>query len=79
MKITNLPQTCVIKIYTVNGTLIREYKKDEARSSLNWDLKNTAGIPIASGAYLIHIDVPKVGEKVIKWFGALRPLDLDSY
>ena len=79
VKITNLPQKCVIKIYTVNGTLIREFKKDESKGYLNWDLKNQVGIPIASGAYILHIDVPNVGEKVVKWFGALRPLDLDSY
>ncbi|MBL0047623.1 MAG: T9SS C-terminal target domain-containing protein [Bacteroidetes bacterium] len=79
IKITNLPQKCTIKIYTLNGTLIREFSKDETLTSLNWDLKNQVGIPIASGAYIIHVDVPNVGEKIIKWFGALRPLDLDNY
>ncbi len=79
IKITNLPQKCTIKIYTLNGILIREFSKDEPLTSLNWDLKNQVGIPVASGAYLIHVDVPNVGEKVVKWFGALRPLDLDNY
>ncbi|MBL0047222.1 MAG: T9SS C-terminal target domain-containing protein [Bacteroidetes bacterium] len=79
IKITNLPQKCTIKIYTLNGTLVREFNKDELRTSLNWDLKNQVGIPIASGGYLIHVDAPNVGEKIVKWFGALRPTDLDSY
>ncbi len=79
IKITNLPQKCNIRIYTMNGTLVREFKKDEALTSLNWDLKNQVGIPVSSGAYLIHIDVPNVGEKVLRWFGAMRPLDLDTY
>lgn len=48
-------------------------------TSLDWDLKNTAGIPISSGIYIIHIDAPGLGEKVIKWFGVMRPVDLDTY
>ena len=37
------------------------------------------GIPIASGIYIVHIDAGEIGEKVLKWFGALRPTDLDSF
>ncbi len=47
--------------------------------SLDWDLKNTAGTPVSSGVYLIHVEVPGVGEKVIKWFGIMRPIDLGSF
>lgn len=79
VRITNLPQKCTVTIYTVNGTLIRQYKKDDAITSLDWDLKNYAGIPIAGGLYLIHVNVDGVGEKVIKWFGALRPIDLNAF
>jgi hypothetical protein len=27
----------------------------------------------------MHIDAPGIGEKVIKWFGTIRQLDLDSF
>ncbi|HHH50475.1 MAG TPA: hypothetical protein ENK52_05815 [Saprospiraceae bacterium] len=43
--------------------------------ALEWDLKNSRGIPIASGVYLIHIDAEGLGEKVIKWFGVNRQFD----
>jgi len=79
IKITNLPDICTIKIYTLNGTLIREIKKDEPKTSVDWDLKNTANIPVASGMYIIHVKVPGVGEKTLKWFGVMRPVDLDSF
>lgn len=80
VKVINLPQTCTVTIYTVNGTLVRRYEKDDPTiTSLDWDLKNHAGIPIASGLYIIHINVPGVGEKVLKWFGSLRPFDLDAF
>jgi len=42
---------------------------------LEWNLKNFAGIPIASGVYLIHVDAPGLGERVIKWFGVSRQFD----
>jgi len=89
IKITNLPEKCTIKIYTLNGTLIKSFNIDQpatarntmgvAVTSQNWDLNNQAGIPIASGLYIIHVDVPGVGEKTLKWFGVMRPIDLESY
>ncbi|HLF65221.1 MAG TPA: hypothetical protein VI603_15760, partial [Saprospiraceae bacterium] len=42
---------------------------------IEWDLKNSKGIPIASGVYLIHVDSPEYGEHVIKWFGINRQFD----
>ncbi len=79
VKFINLPKTCTISIYTVNGTLVRKYRKDNALTYLDWDLKNSNNIPIAGGVYICHVDVPGVGEKVIKWFGVLRPLDLQNF
>ena len=80
VKITNLPGKCKIRIYTLNGILVRELTKDDdSVTYVDWDLKNSARIPVASGMYLIHVDAPGVGEVVLKWFGALRPVDLDSF
>lgn len=79
IKITNVPEVCTISIYDMNGTLVRQFKKADPLTSLNWDLKNFNNIPIASGTYIIHIDVPGVGEKILKWFGVMRPVDLDRF
>jgi hypothetical protein len=80
VKITNLPPTCKISIYTLNGTLIRQISKDDnTRTYVDWDLKNQYNVPIAGGMYIIHVNVPGVGEKIVKWFGVIRPVDLDSY
>jgi len=97
VKIINLPERCVVTIYNVSGTLIRQYNVDksgvnnpssstsgndtDARTSIDWDLKNFAGIPIAGGLYLIHVKETggRSGEKVIKWFGAMRPVDLNTF
>jgi hypothetical protein len=79
VKFTNLPEKCEIQIYTVSGTLIRKFTKDSPQTYLDWDLKNQAGIPVASGLYIIHVNVEGVGEKILKWFGVMRPIDLDTY
>lgn len=79
VKITNLPQKCTVTIYSTNGSVIRQFTKDEVGTSIEWDLKNYAGIPIAGGVYLIHVKADGVGEKIVKWFGSLRPIDLNAF
>ncbi|MCF8304467.1 MAG: T9SS type A sorting domain-containing protein [Bacteroidales bacterium] len=79
VKIINLPRKCTITIYSIDGNLIRQFTKDEEVTFIDWDLKNFAGIPIAGGLYLIHIDAPGIGQKVVKWFGSLRPIDLNAF
>ena len=80
VRITNLPDECIISIYTINGSLIRQLNKDSQGASIDWDLKNQKGIPIASGPYIINVSVPSIGkERNLKWFGVLRPIDLDTF
>ena len=42
-------------------------------------LKNFAGIPVGSGVYLVHIDVPNVGQKTLKSVVFLRPTDVSDF
>ncbi len=98
VRITNLPNKCTIKIFTMNGTLVRTITRDVSGQEdiysgdgsttvkqakripyQDWDLKNQSGISVASGLYIFHIDAPGIGEKIVKWFGAMRPLDVQSY
>lgn len=79
VKFINLPKTCTISIYTVSGTLVRKYRKDNELTYLDWDLKNNYNVPISGGTYLCHIDAPGLGERVIKWFGVIRPIDLQNF
>jgi hypothetical protein len=78
VKITNLPEACTITIFNMQGALVRQFVKDDPLTSIDWDLKNHKGIPIAGGVYILHIDVPGVGERILKWYGALRAPDLDN-
>ncbi len=72
VKLTNLPQKCNISIYALNGTLVKRFAKDNNDTSIDWDLKNKFGIPIAGGVYILHINAYHLGEKVIKFMGVLR-------
>ncbi len=79
VKITNLPPKATISIYTLNGTLVRRIQKDDQETFVDWDLKNNGKVPVASGFYIIHVDCGDLGEKILKWYGVMRQLDLDTY
>lgn len=80
VKITNLPTKCTVTIYTISGTKVRQFKKDNDDASIDWDLTNFASTPIASGFYLIHVKDNTSGkERVIKFFGAMRQVDLNTF
>lgn len=80
VRIINLPKRATISIYSIDGSLIRKLSKDNAAVSyIDWDIKNEKGLPIASGMYLMHINAEGIGETIVKWFGAMRPLDITNY
>ena len=80
VKITNLPNNCTVTIYNLAGTKIRQFRKDNDLPSLEWDLTNFANTPVASGFYLIHVkDNTSGGERTIKFFGAMRLIDLNTF
>lgn len=95
IKIVNLPLKSTVTIFNMSGTMIRQFVVDksgiteprgsnadqntDSKTSIDWDLKNFAGIPISGGVYLIHVKADGLGERTIKWFGILRPTDLNSF
>ncbi len=63
---SNLPQKCKIRIFTLNGDLVRVIDRDNPNSSLeDWNLRNASNIPVASGMYLVHIET-EFGNKILK-------------
>ncbi len=89
VKITNLPAKCKVTIYSLDGKFIRQYDRDEIPGTpygtglestqiipdIEWDLKNSKGIPISAGVYLVHVDAGELGERTLKWFGVTRQFD----
>jgi hypothetical protein len=47
--------------------MVRKIEKDDATQNADWDLTNQYALPVASGIYIAHIDLPDVGkEKILK-------------
>jgi hypothetical protein len=80
VRIVHLPRNATLSIYSLDGSLVRRLSKDDVNTSyVDWDLRNARGLPIASGMYLIHVEAKGIGETVIKWFGAMRPIDVTNF
>ncbi len=64
----HLPSSAKFKIYTVSGVLVRSFEKeDDGTQYATWDLQNFNGLPVASGLYYVHIEMPDLGvEKILK-------------
>ncbi len=66
---THLPRQCTIKIFSLNGVLLRTIQHVDATGGNpyeRWDLTNTSGLPVASGMYIAYIDGGTVGTKILK-------------
>ncbi len=61
------------------GGDISDLKNPNLETAIDWDLKNHKGVTVASGLYLINVNAPGLGERTIKWFGVLRPIDLNTF
>ncbi|MEA2076550.1 MAG: T9SS type A sorting domain-containing protein [Candidatus Marinimicrobia bacterium] len=65
---THLPAKATIKIFNLAGILVNTIEHDNAASQFEkWDLTNASDIPVGSGMYLAHIDMPDEGaQKILK-------------
>lgn len=61
-----LPNNCIIKIYTVNGELVKEIIHSSAINDGQqfWDLTTKDNFPVAYGIYIYHVDAGELGEKI---------------
>ncbi len=64
----NLPEKCTVRIYTIAGDLVRTMEHNDVTfGALGWDLTGEAGVQVASGIYVYHVDAPAYGEKIGKF------------
>jgi len=53
--------------FTLSGTMVRKLVKDDNSQFLHWNILNEAGRDVASGLYIAHIEMPKLGvTKILK-------------
>jgi hypothetical protein len=63
----HLPARANFRVYTLSGVLVRAFTKSDPSQYATWDLSNDNGLPVSSGLYYIHIDMPDLGvEKILR-------------
>lgn len=64
---SHLPPQARVRIFDLAGTLVRRLEKNDDSQFLRWDLLNEQGWLVASGIYLVYIEMPALGKtKVLK-------------
>ena len=64
---SHLPPKANIRIFDMSGTLVRTIEKDDPSQFTRWDLQNHNELPVASGMYIAHIELPGTGmSRVLK-------------
>ncbi len=71
VRFTNMPDKATIRVFTLAGSLVRTLEKNDNNSFLSFNLRNEHGNWLASGMYLIHVEVPGVGDRTLK-FGLVQ-------
>ncbi|MCK5572237.1 MAG: T9SS type A sorting domain-containing protein, partial [Bacteroidetes bacterium] len=63
---THLPQVATIRVITITGELVRTIQHNDNSSLERWDLRNENALPVASGVYIVHIEIPDAGNRILK-------------
>lgn len=65
--INHLPDVATIRIFNLAGQLVRTIEKTTPGQFQRWDLLTDSGLPVASGLYIIYVDMPELGRtKILK-------------
>ena len=66
---THLPNKCTIRIFTVNGELVKEIEHESNLSdgAAEWNLLTKDNLSASYGVYIYHVDAPGIGSKAGKF------------
>ena len=64
----HLPNDAVIRIFDLSGVLVKTINHAETGGQFDtWNLQNESGYPVASGIYIVYVDMPELGKtKILK-------------
>jgi len=78
--INHLPDFATIRIFNLAGQLVRTIEKTTPGQFERWDLLTDSGLPVASGLYIIYVDMPELGRtKILKAAVIQEQQILDRY
>ena len=55
------------RVFNMAGTMVANFDKTTTSQYQQWDMRNADNFPLASGVYIIHIDMGSNGTKVLKF------------
>lgn len=77
---SHLPQRAIIRVFNLAGVMVRRIDRYSPSQFEQWDLKNQEGLPVGSGLYIVHIDMPDIGTtKILKVAIAQEQQILDRF
>lgn len=76
---THLPAKATLNILNLAGVRVRQLVKTDASQFITWDLKNESGLPVASGMYVVQVDMGSLGTKILKLAIIQEVQQLDKY
>jgi len=79
IKFIHLDKEATVRIFNLAGQLVKTLIKNSESNELIWDLRNESNLKISSGMYIAHIEVPGVGEKILKFGVVQREERIDRY
>lgn len=79
IKFTHMTRQATVRIFNLAGQIVQVLNKNDDSNQLLWDLRNSTGLRVASGMYIAHIEVPGVGEKVLKFAIIQRQERIDRF
>ena len=64
-----MPNEATVRIFSIDGTLVRKLDKNDTEQFLKWDLRNSSDLPVASGPYVAYVEAPDMeGSKTLKLY-----------
>ena len=70
---THMPNVATVRIFSIDGTLVRKLDKNDTEQFMKWDLRNSNDLPVASGGYIVYIESDDMAKsKTLKLFVVQR-------
>ena len=63
-----MPDNAIIRIFDLSGVLVKTINHSSTSGQFDtWNLTNDSNYPVASGIYIVYVDMPDLGTtKIIK-------------
>ncbi|HKI76950.1 MAG TPA: T9SS type A sorting domain-containing protein, partial [Ignavibacteriaceae bacterium] len=68
----HLPQKATIRIFDLAGVQVTRLQKDDPSQFITWNMTNQNNYPVASGIYVVYIDMPDLGQTKILKFAMIQ-------